>query len=72
MDAEMLLDEVFICGDAEHCVERIGRLAATLGLDDFMLTFNYFTVEHERCRESMERFAAEALPRLSGEMIAVR
>jgi alkanesulfonate monooxygenase SsuD/methylene tetrahydromethanopterin reductase-like flavin-dependent oxidoreductase (luciferase family) len=72
MGTDMLLDEVFICGDSDHCAERLARLQTSLGLEDFLLTFNYFTLDHERCRESMERFALEALPRLSGEPVAAR
>jgi hypothetical protein len=29
-----------------------------------LFTFNYFTMPHERCLDSMERFTAEVLPRL--------
>ncbi len=65
----MLLDEVFICGDADHCGERIERLRETLDLKEALLTFNYFTLAHERCVESMQRFAGEALPLLSEEPI---
>jgi hypothetical protein len=72
MGTEMLLDEVFICGDADYCAERLRRLGASVGLDDFLLTFNYFTLDHSRCRESMERFAQEALPRLAEDRVAVR
>jgi len=70
MGEQMLLDEVFICGDADHCVERIARLGETLGLEEVLVTFNYFTLPHERCVESMQRFAEEVLPSLSEEAIA--
>jgi alkanesulfonate monooxygenase SsuD/methylene tetrahydromethanopterin reductase-like flavin-dependent oxidoreductase (luciferase family) len=68
----MLLDEVFICGDADHCAERIERLGDALGVGDVLLTFNYFTLPHERCLESMQRFAEQALPLLSKEAVAAR
>ena len=63
-DEEMLFDEVFICGDAEHCAERIDGLRASHGVHEVLFTFNYFTMPHERCLESMERFTADVLPRL--------
>jgi alkanesulfonate monooxygenase SsuD/methylene tetrahydromethanopterin reductase-like flavin-dependent oxidoreductase (luciferase family) len=72
LSAEFLLSEVFICGDAEHCAERIEGLRERTGVGEVLATFNYFTLPHERCRESMERFAAEVLPRLrAGEDGAV-
>ena len=42
---EMLLDEVFICGDPDHCAERIQRLGSDLGVGEVLLTFNYFITE---------------------------
>jgi alkanesulfonate monooxygenase SsuD/methylene tetrahydromethanopterin reductase-like flavin-dependent oxidoreductase (luciferase family) len=72
MDDRMLFDEVFICGDAEHCAQRIEHLCGTLGLDQVLLTFNYFTLPHERCLESMRRFAEQSLPVLSREAISAR
>jgi alkanesulfonate monooxygenase SsuD/methylene tetrahydromethanopterin reductase-like flavin-dependent oxidoreductase (luciferase family) len=67
---EMLFDEVFICGDAEHCAERIEGLRTSLGVREVLLTFNYFTLPHERCLESMERFIDGVLPRVRGEVAA--
>ena len=64
LSEEFLLSEVFICGGAEYCAERIEGLRERVGVDHVLATFNYFTLPHERCRESMERFAAEVLPRL--------
>jgi alkanesulfonate monooxygenase SsuD/methylene tetrahydromethanopterin reductase-like flavin-dependent oxidoreductase (luciferase family) len=67
LSEEFLLSEVFICGDAEYCAERIEGLRERTGAGEVLATFNYFTLPHERCRESMERFAAEVLPRLRGD-----
>jgi alkanesulfonate monooxygenase SsuD/methylene tetrahydromethanopterin reductase-like flavin-dependent oxidoreductase (luciferase family) len=67
---EMLLDEVFICGDADYCAERLESLQEALELDEFLLTFNYFTLSHDRCLESMQRFAEEVLPAVSAEGMA--
>jgi alkanesulfonate monooxygenase SsuD/methylene tetrahydromethanopterin reductase-like flavin-dependent oxidoreductase (luciferase family) len=63
-DQELLYDEVFICGDAQHCRERIEDLRDRLAVRDLLLTFNYFTLPHERCLASMERFVSEVLPAL--------
>ena len=62
---EMLFDEVFICGDADYCAARIEQLSERRGIDEVMLTFNYFTLDHDLCRASMERFISEVLPRTS-------
>ena len=61
---EMLFEEVFICGDPEHCAERIEALRSEQGVREILLTFNYFTLPHELCRESMEGFISDVLPRV--------
>jgi len=61
---EMLLDEVFICGDADHCAERLEHLRGSAGVREVLCTFNYFTLPHERCLSSMERFVEGVQPRL--------
>jgi alkanesulfonate monooxygenase SsuD/methylene tetrahydromethanopterin reductase-like flavin-dependent oxidoreductase (luciferase family) len=58
----LLYEEVFICGDAAHCTERIEGLRDRLGVDELLLTFNYFTLEHDRCLASMQRFVSEVMP----------
>jgi alkanesulfonate monooxygenase SsuD/methylene tetrahydromethanopterin reductase-like flavin-dependent oxidoreductase (luciferase family) len=63
---QLLHDEVFIFGDAERCLNRIEELREELDVQDLILTFNYFTVDHERCRRSMERFTEQVLPALRG------
>jgi alkanesulfonate monooxygenase SsuD/methylene tetrahydromethanopterin reductase-like flavin-dependent oxidoreductase (luciferase family) len=67
---EMLLDEVFICGDPAHCAERLEILQETLEADEFLLTFNYFTLSHDLCLESMKRFAEQVLPAVGAEGMA--
>jgi alkanesulfonate monooxygenase SsuD/methylene tetrahydromethanopterin reductase-like flavin-dependent oxidoreductase (luciferase family) len=62
--AELLHEEVFIFGDAERCLERIEELRDGLDVRDLILTFNYFTIDHDRCRRSMERFIEHVLPEL--------
>jgi len=61
---KLLHDEVFIFGDAERCLERIEELRRELDIRDLILTFNYFTIDHDRCRRSMERFTEQVLPEL--------
>lgn len=64
---ERLFDEVFIFGDADSCAERIRALGEQVDLRHLILTFNYFTIEHERCRASMERFVEHVMPALDRE-----
>lgn len=66
-DEELLYEEVFICGDAEHCLERTARIRERLGVSDLILTFNYFTLEHQRCLASMEAFVSDVLPALQAD-----
>ena len=63
-DDRLLYEEVFICGDAAHCTERLQGLRERLGVGELLLTFNYFTLPHDRCLASMQRFVAEVMPRL--------
>ena len=61
---ERLMEEVFIVGSPEHCVERLAALADAVELRELVLTFNYFSLPHERCLESMRRFVEEVAPAL--------
>jgi alkanesulfonate monooxygenase SsuD/methylene tetrahydromethanopterin reductase-like flavin-dependent oxidoreductase (luciferase family) len=61
---ERLSDEVFIFGDPDSCAQRIRALGEQVDLRHLILTFNYFTIEHERCRASMERFVEHVMPAL--------
>jgi alkanesulfonate monooxygenase SsuD/methylene tetrahydromethanopterin reductase-like flavin-dependent oxidoreductase (luciferase family) len=61
---ERLCEEVFIFGGAESCAQRIRALAEQVDLRRLILTFNYFTIDHERCRASMERFVKHVMPAL--------
>jgi len=61
---QRLFEEVFIAGSPGTCLRRIERLREEVGVDDLLCTFNYFTIEHERCRRSMQLFAEQVLPRL--------
>jgi alkanesulfonate monooxygenase SsuD/methylene tetrahydromethanopterin reductase-like flavin-dependent oxidoreductase (luciferase family) len=67
----LLHDEVFIFGDADRCLERIEELRGELDVRDLILTFNYFTIDHDRCRRSMERFTEQVLPELRRRPVGV-
>jgi alkanesulfonate monooxygenase SsuD/methylene tetrahydromethanopterin reductase-like flavin-dependent oxidoreductase (luciferase family) len=64
---ERLFEEVFIIGDPDFCRQRIRALAEQVDVRDLILTFNYFTIPHERCRASMERFVDQVMPGLAPE-----
>ena len=61
---ERLLEDVFIVGSSERCAERILALEDELDVRDLVLTFNYFTLDHEQCLASMRRFVEEVAPKL--------
>jgi len=61
---ELLLNEVCIFGDAEHCTWRLRELVQQVDLRHLILTFNYFTIEHEKCLKSMQLFVREVMPEL--------
>jgi alkanesulfonate monooxygenase SsuD/methylene tetrahydromethanopterin reductase-like flavin-dependent oxidoreductase (luciferase family) len=61
---ERLMNDVFIVGSPQRCLERILALAETVDLRELVLTFNYFSLPHERCLESMRRFVEEVAPAL--------
>ena len=62
---ELLANEVCIFGDAETCRERILELREQIDLRNLICTFNYFTVDQDRCRASMQRFSEQVLPALA-------
>ena len=61
---ELLFNEVCIFGDAEYCARRLRELAQQVDLRHLILSFNYFTIEHEKCLKSMQRFVREVMPEL--------
>ncbi len=61
---ERLLEDVFIVGSPERCIERIRALGEMLDVRDLVLTFNYFTLDHEQCLASMRRFLDDVRPEL--------
>jgi alkanesulfonate monooxygenase SsuD/methylene tetrahydromethanopterin reductase-like flavin-dependent oxidoreductase (luciferase family) len=62
---ELLTEEVCIFGDADHCRERILELRERIDVRHLVCTFNYFNIDHARCRASMERFTERVLPALA-------
>jgi alkanesulfonate monooxygenase SsuD/methylene tetrahydromethanopterin reductase-like flavin-dependent oxidoreductase (luciferase family) len=65
-----LYEEVFIAGSPDTCLARIERLREQVGVGDLLCTFNYFTIDHERCRRSMQLFAEQVLPRLDPVLVS--
>jgi alkanesulfonate monooxygenase SsuD/methylene tetrahydromethanopterin reductase-like flavin-dependent oxidoreductase (luciferase family) len=61
---DLLFNEVCIFGDADYCAARLGELADQVDLRHLIVSFNYFTIEHERCMQSMNRFVRDVMPRL--------
>jgi len=61
---ELLFNEVCIFGDAEYCARRLRELAKQIDLRYLILSFNYFTIEHEKCLKSMQRFVCSVMPEL--------
>jgi len=59
---EWLYEEVCIFGDPDTCVKKLNELKQAIDLRYIICTFNYYTIDHERCRKSMERFVKYVLP----------
>lgn len=60
--AEFLQDR-FVFGTPEECVDTIRRFSAEAGVDDFLMVFRYPTgPRHESVLAAMELFAAEVAP----------
>lgn len=64
LDYEFLAREICIFGDAEHCAARLLELRRRAAIDHVLCTFNLITLDHQRCLESMGRFARDVMPRL--------
>ena len=69
---ELLFNEVCIFGDADYCARRLRELAQQVDLRHLILSFNYFTIEHEKCLQSMQRFVREVMPRAARVMVCRR
>ncbi|HMB96651.1 MAG TPA: LLM class flavin-dependent oxidoreductase [Tepidisphaeraceae bacterium] len=61
---ELLFNEVCIFGDADYCARRLRELSTQIDLRNLILSFNYFTIAHEKCLQSMKRFVREVMPQL--------
>lgn len=61
---DLLFKEVCIFGDPDYCLGRIEEIKNTIDLRNLILTFNYYTIEHKKCVQSMERFTKYVLPHL--------
>lgn len=61
---DRLFDEVFIFGSPDTCMTKIENLCESIDLRNLVLTFNYFTIDHEKCMKSMQLFTKNLLPQL--------
>jgi len=61
---DLLSKEVCIFGDPEYCLRRIDDMKDYIDLRHLILTFNYHTIDHDRCMQSMKRFARYVMPYL--------
>lgn len=60
---EEFLQDRFVFGTPEECIETIRRFSADAGVDDFLMVFRYPTGPgHEAVVSAMELFAAEVAP----------
>jgi alkanesulfonate monooxygenase SsuD/methylene tetrahydromethanopterin reductase-like flavin-dependent oxidoreductase (luciferase family) len=64
LDPDRLLAGVAICGSPAEAVDRIAANREALGLDVQLLMFDLGGLPETALRETLELFAAEALPRL--------
>ena len=62
---DLLYKEVCIFGDPEYCLRRIEEIKANIDLRSLILTFNYYTLDHKKCLQSMERFTKYVMPHLN-------
>lgn len=61
---DLLFKEVCIFGDPDYCLRRIEEMKSTVDLRNMILTFNYYTIDHKKCLQSMERFIKYVMPHL--------
>lgn len=68
---DFLASEVCIFGGPDHCVARLRELGELTGARHILGTFNFITLAHDVCVESMNRFAREVMPRLQARPSAL-
>ncbi|MGH7177130.1 MAG: LLM class flavin-dependent oxidoreductase [Tepidisphaeraceae bacterium] len=61
---ELLFNEVCIFGDPDFCARRIRELGNQVDLGHVIFSFNYYTIEHDKCLRSMKRFVHDVLPQV--------
>jgi alkanesulfonate monooxygenase SsuD/methylene tetrahydromethanopterin reductase-like flavin-dependent oxidoreductase (luciferase family) len=59
---DLLFRDVCVFGDPDYCARSIEEMKNTIDLKNLILTFNYFTIEHKKCLQSMERFSKYVMP----------
>ena len=68
---EEFLQDRFVFGTPEECVETIRRFSAEAGVDDFLMVFRYPTgPDHQAVLAAMELFAAEVAPAFAADPAA--
>jgi alkanesulfonate monooxygenase SsuD/methylene tetrahydromethanopterin reductase-like flavin-dependent oxidoreductase (luciferase family) len=61
---DFLAREICVFGSAERCAARLDEIRRRAGVAHVLCTFNLITLDHRRCVESMQRFAADVMPLL--------
>lgn len=61
---DLLFNEVCIFGNPDYCITRLEKLQQEIDLRFLICTFNYYTIDHQKCRRSMERFVKDVMPYL--------
>lgn len=69
MDPAFLAREICVFGDAEYCAARLLEIRDRTGVEHVMGTFNYITMDHQECAESMARFALDVMPQLRPSIV---
>lgn len=65
---EEFLQDRFVFGTPEECIETIRRFSDDAGVDDFLMVFRYPTgPDHEAVVSAMELFAAEVAPAFAAQ-----
>jgi alkanesulfonate monooxygenase SsuD/methylene tetrahydromethanopterin reductase-like flavin-dependent oxidoreductase (luciferase family) len=54
--------DAVVCGDPEHCIEKLRMIRDRLGITEFMLFINLGGIPAQRIRSCVELAAAEVMP----------
>lgn len=67
IDFNFFDQECCLFGSADSCVEKINTITAETGINNYTFIFNFVTLSHHLCINSMKRFALGALPKLKNK-----